>query len=392
MSIRQIVSVTATGLSSIPSRKGTSMVVVAGLAAVVAVLVSALTIAEGYTRTATRTGRPDRAFVVNADRESSSALTRQDVVTLLNAPGVRTSAAGEPLASAEYLTFVGLRDPRTGINLYAGVRGIGSVARELRPEIKVVEGRWFQPGGRELVIGRALQHRLGGMGEGDRIPMPDGDWQITGVFETGGDAHESEFLTDVETLMNVNRRNEFSSMTFALSQPDGFGEFSDAIAANPSLTVKVHREDEFYANASRNVSTLLRTVAYGVGALMAFGALFAALNTMYTAVSTRTAEIGTLRAMGFGPGAVGISVVIEALLLALVGGLLGALASWIALDGASMSTMSGMSHSQLTFGLHVGTAQVLQGLTCALGVALIGGILAAGRAARMPVVEALRSV
>jgi putative ABC transport system permease protein len=392
MSIREVASLTAVGLTSVPARIGTSMVIVVGLATVVMVLVSGLTIAEGFTRTARSTGSPDRAFVVNADRESSSALSREDAVTLLNAPGIRNSFTGEPLISAEYLTFVALRDPKTGVNVYAGVRGIGSHGRELRPEMKIVAGRWFTPGARELVIGRALQRRLGGLGEGGRIPMPDGEWQITGVFETGGDAHESEFLTDVDTLMGVNRRNEFSSMTFALKQPDGFSEFAAAVAANPALTVKVHRESEFYANASRNISSLLTAVAYGVGALMAIGALFAALNSMYTAVSTRTAEIGTLRAMGFGPVAVGISIVVEALLLALIGAVLGALVCWIALDDATMSTMSGMSHSQLTFALNVGATQVLQGLACALVVALIGGSLAAGRAVRMPVVEALRAV
>lgn len=392
MRVREIGSVTAVGLSSVPSRMGTSMVIVAGLAVVVAVLVSALTIAAGFTQTATSTGRSDRAFVVNADRESRSSLSREDALTLSNAPGVRKSRAGDPLLSAEYITFVALRDPRTGLNTSAPVRGLGALGRELRPEMKTVVGRWFNPGAHELVIGKALQQRLGGLGVGGHLPMPDGDWPIVGVFECHGDAHESELVTGVDTLMSVNRRNEFSSLTLALTGPDGFRQFKDAVSANPSLNAKVHREDEFYATATHNVSSLLRAVAYGVGALLAFGALFAALNTMYTAVSTRTAEIGTLRAMGFGPGAVGISILIEALLLALAGAILGALVSWLAFDGVTVSTTSGMSHSQLSFALHVGGTQLLEGIACALIVALVGGSLAAGRAVRMPVVEALRGV
>jgi putative ABC transport system permease protein len=205
--LAEVRAVTAVGLSSVPARLGTSMVIVIGLAAVVAVLLSALALAQGFTRAAAKTGNPSRAIVLTGDLETGSSFARDGVVAVLNAPGIRAGAGGEAIASAEMLTFVGLKNRKTGLNAYAAVRGVGAQAFALRPEVKVIEGRAFNRGAREVIVGRALQGRLGGLVPGSTIPMPNGEWTVTGVFETGGDAHESEFMADVDMLLDANRRN-----------------------------------------------------------------------------------------------------------------------------------------------------------------------------------------
>jgi len=388
--LNQIRSVTAVGLSSVPARLGTSMVIVVGLAAVVAVLVSALALSQGFRDAAKKTGSATRAIVLTGDTENNSSLTRENVLTLLNAPGIRKSPQGEPIASADALTFIGLKSAATGLNAYVVVRGVGSQAPALRPEVKIIEGRMFAPGAREVVVGRAVQYRLGGLAPGARIPMQNGDWSVTGIFESGGDAHESELMTDSAMLLDAVRRNAFASVTVALEGEGALARFRSAVETSPTLTARVFREDEYFDLASRFVSSLLAAVAWGIGGLMAFGAVFAALNTMYTAVSLRASEIATLRALGFGALSVGASVVIEAVLLALGGALVGAFIAWVLLDGSRVSAMSGISNSQLTFGLNVGPGLLLTGIACGLGVAVIGGALAAVKAARVPVAEAFR--
>jgi putative ABC transport system permease protein len=390
--LKQTFSVTAVGLSSVPARLGTSLVIVVGLASVVAVLVSALALAQGFREAARKTGSTSRAIVLSGDTEGSSSLSRENVLTLLNQPGIRMAAGGNPVASAEALTFVSLRNSTTGLNAFVAVRGVGAQAFTLRPEMKIVEGRPFKAGAREVIVGRAVQYRLGGLGPGATVPMQNGDWTIVGVFETGGDAHESELLTDAAMLLDATRRNNYASLTVALEGQDGLDRFRAAVQSNPTLNVTVWREDEYFNTASRQVSGLLTIIAWGIGGLMAFGAVFAAVNTMYTAVSIRAGEIATLRAIGFGAGSVAASVIIEAVLLASAGAIIGAAISWLLLDGSKVSAMSGISSSQLTFGLEVGPALLFTGIACGLVVALVGGALAAVRAAFGSVTDAFRSV
>jgi putative ABC transport system permease protein len=388
--LNQIGSVTAIGLSTVPARIGTSMVIVVGLAAVVGVLIAALALAQGFREAARKTGSPTRAIMMTDDSESRSAVARQAVDTLLNAPGIRKTPGGEPIASADALTFIGLRSAVTGLNASVAVRGVGPQALTLRPEVKIVEGRMFTTGKREVVVGRAVQYRLGGLAVGASVPMQNGEWIVTGVFETGGDAHESEIMTDASMVLDALRRNTFSSLTVALDGDGAFESLLAAVKADPSSTVTVRREDEYFENSSGFVASLLSGVAWGIGGLMAFGAVFAALNTMYTAVSLRTTEIATLRAIGFGAVPVAASVVIEAVLLALSGALAGALIAWGLLDGSKVSAMSGIGNSQLTFGLEVGPSLLLTGVACGVGIAAIGGALSAIRAARIPIAEAFR--
>ena len=388
--LRQIGAVTAMGLRSVPARLGTSMVIVVGVAAVVAVLVSALAVASGFRQAAAATGDPNRAIVLTGETEADSSLSRDNVVTILNAPGVGRGSEGAVVASAESLVFVPVTNRNTGLNAFVTLRGVGLQAHALRPEIQIAAGRMFATGAHEVIVGQGAQLRLGGLEVGDSIDLPNGRWSVVGVFTSGGDSHESELMTDTETLLNAYRRNAYNSVTVRLDGDGAFELFAAAVTADPTLAVTVIREDEYFAAASRQVARLLTLIAYGIGGIMAFGAAFGALNTMYSAVSTRAREIATLRAIGFGSPAVVVSVVSEALSLALVGALFGALLAFMIFDGSAMSTMTGDTPSQVTFGLEVGLDLMLIGVACAAVIAAVGGLFGALRAARVPVAAAMR--
>jgi putative ABC transport system permease protein len=380
--LRQIVAVTDMGLRSISARLGTSLVVVIGVAAVVAVLVAALAVAQSFSSAAAKTGDAKRAIVLNGDTEADSGFSRENALTILN--------SAQAVGSAEVLEFVSLVDQHSGLNAYTTIRGVGGQVLLLRPELHLVEGRMFKRGAHEVIVGRAVQHRLAGLQVGASITLPNGDWKVVGAFESGGDSHESEVLADAETLLNAYHHNEFNSVTVGLKSADDFARFSTALAANPTLSVKAYREPEYFAAMSKSVSELLITIAYGIGGIMALGAVFTALNTMYSAVSTRAIEIATLRAMGFGAAPVVVSVLAESVALGLVGAVLGSGIAWLLLNGATMSAMTGVTPSQLTFHLAVGPLQMLIGSAFAAAIVVIGGVLAAIRAAGIPVAAALR--
>jgi putative ABC transport system permease protein len=386
----QIRSITAINLRSVPARFGTSMVVVVGVAVVVAVVISALAVATGFKRAAMATGDPSRAVILSGTTESESSLSRENVATIIDAPGIEATVERRALASAEVLVFPTLINQRTRLNAFAALRGVGAEAFTLRPEIKITEGRMFSGGSHEVVVGIGVRRRLGGLEVGSSIPLPNGDWQVVGVFESEGDSHESELITDAETLLDAYQRNDFNSVTVAIDGNGGLHRLNAALESNPTLTATVQREDEYFTAQSRSVATLLTLLAYGIGGIVAFGAVFGALNTMYSAVSTRTTEIATLRALGFGAVPVVVSVLIEALLLGLAGALLGALFAWIALDGSTISTMTGTTPSQLTFGLVVTPPLVLIGVAFAVAISCVGGLFAAVRAAYVPVAMAMR--
>jgi len=247
-------------------------------------------------------------------------------VTIADAPGLLRGRDGKAVASAEALVLTPVTRKADGKPVTAAVRGVGPVGAAVRPEIRLVEGRMFRPAVRELVVGRAARNQFRGLDVGDHIELHDGDWTIVGTFEGGGE-HDSEMLADAETLLSAFQRNQFQSVTALLASPADFQLFRDSITANPALHVDVKRENEYLAEQSKPLRQLYSTIAYGVGGIMAIGALFGALNTMYSAVSARTREIATLRAIGFGPAAVVLSVFVEALLLALTGAAIGALVS-----------------------------------------------------------------
>jgi putative ABC transport system permease protein len=389
--LKQIGAVTTLALETVPRRLGTSLVVVVGTATTVAVLISALAIATGFTRAATKTGSPDRAIVVGGLSEASSRISRANVATILDAPGVAHTATGEPIASAETLESIPLIDSRTGLDAWVTVRGVGSEGPQLRREIKLVAGRLFVPGRREVIAGRGVEERLGGLPLGSQIALPDGDWRVVGIFSSGGGSRESEILTDASSLLNFSHGNGFNSVSVRLTGSGAFARFSATLASNPTLSVNAQREDEYYEQMSRPISRLLEITAYGIGGIMALGAAFGALNTMSSSVRARRIEIATLRAIGYGEGSVFASVVIEALVLGLVGALLGALAAWLLLDGARISTVVATGTPlHIAFGLEVGSRIVLIGALFALGIAASAGIVAARQALRVSIAAGMR--
>lgn len=391
--LKQIGSVSALGLRSVPARLGTSMVVVVGVAAVVAVLVAALAIAASFTRAAAGTGDRGRAIVLAGETEASSGLSRDNVLAILDGPGIVANEGGASIGSADALVFIAVTNVNTGLDAFVTLRGVGPRVTELRPEFRVVQGRMFDRGAHEVVVGRAAQQRLGGLDVGSSVNLPNGEWTVVGIFDSAGDSHESELMTDADTLLNAYRRDGFNSVTVRIDGEQGLERLRASLAANPSITsIDVRREDEHFAAAFRPVSQLLTIIAYGIGSIMAFGAVFGALNTMYSAVSTRAIEIATLRAMGFGAFAVVISVLVEALVLAVAGGLAGTFVVWGLLDGSVISTMTGNTPSQLTFALELEPGTALVGIACAVMIALVGGLFAAIRAARVPVASALRMI
>lgn len=386
----QIVVVTAMNLRNIPQRLGSSCVVVVGIAGVVGVLVSVLGIATSLTDTLLATGRDDRVIVLRggADTEVSSALSVDAALTVVDAPGIARTADGEVAATIEVVTGVNL-EKIDGALASMTLRGTGAAVLDVRPEIELVDGRMFERGLRELIVGTSAQAEFARVGIGDIVSMRGSDWTIVGVF-TSGDVIESGMLTDAETLLSAYQGAARSSVTVVLESEDAFERFRDALTTNPALTVDVLRETDYYRRQAEFIDDVIGVVTNFVAGIMAVGALFAALNTMYQAVSSRGVEIATLRAIGFGPGGIVASVLCEALLLSIVGALLGAAVAWALFNGNTINM--GSVNTSIVFRLEVGPRLVAQGIVWACAVGLLGGLLPAVRAARLPVATALRGV
>jgi putative ABC transport system permease protein len=388
----QITSISAMNLRSVPQRLGSSFVIVVGIAGVVAVVLSVLAMAIGVLSTISNTGRADRAIVVRAGSASdlASVITRDQGVTIMDAPGVKKDAAGQSIASADTLTVVDL--PTSDGSSWANVslRGVGPKLMELRPETKIIEGRMFKPAVHELIVGKKALSQFPSLQIGKRIKVMATEWEVVGAFASG-DQRESEIYGDADTVMSAIRRNAYQPVTVLLESPASFDTFKTALTTNPQLQVEVKRESEYFAEQSKTLTTVLSVIAYVVGGIMAIGALFGALNTMYTAVSTRGREIATLRALGFGATPVVISVFVEAVALALIGAALGAVAAWLFFDGHIVST-SGGGVAQIVFALTLTPGLVAVGVVWAFVIGLVGALFPAVRAARLPVATALRAV
>ncbi|MDB5986943.1 MAG: transporter permease [Nevskia sp.] len=389
---KQTSAVTAMNLRAIPQRLGTSSVIVIGIAGVVAVLVSVLAMAVGFHKTVSNTGRPDRAIVLRggSQAEINSSISRDNALTVLDAPGVKKDANGKPIGSAEIVTIVNLPKISDGSDSNVTLRGVGPQAFALRPELKLIEGRIFQPAVRELIAGKSAAKQFRGLTLGSKLSFRESDWTVVGIYDTDGDAHESELMADSETVLSAFRRIGFQSITVLLDAPATFDTFKDSLTTNPTLTVDVKREPEYYAEQSKQLTKLLNFLGFFVGGIMAVGAMFGALNTMYSAVSARSLEIATLRAIGFGALPVVISVFVEALLLSLLGGVIGAALAWVFFNGNTVNTL-GANFSQVVFRLTVSPALLISGIVLACLIGIAGGLFPAIRAARLPVATALRA-
>ena len=385
---RQIAAVTAVNIAGLPQRLWTSLVIVVGMACVVGVLLSMLSFSAGLARSIEAAAAPDRAIVIRTGGrdEYGTAITREAVVAISNAPGLRMDEDGQPIASAENVNNVPVtrRDGRLAVRMV--LRGVGPKAFALRPEFKLVSGRMFRPGTHELVVGTAAQAQFENLDVGDKVIMPDGEWEIVGSFETGGDLIEGQLLGDAETVMASRRFNGFGSVIVRLEPPDAFEDFRSALMANPALDVEVQRQSDFYAQFGGQLTTFYTTVAYLLGSIIGIGALFGTVNIMHSAVASRTREIATLRALGYGAAPVAISVLAEALLLAIVGAAIGAAVAWLLFDG-NRNSWAGF----VVFDLAVTPRLIAIGILWAVIIALLGGAFPAIRAARLRVATALRA-
>jgi putative ABC transport system permease protein len=388
--VKEIRAVTGMSLRSVPQRAGTSSVIVIGIAGVVGVLVSVLGMARSFSASMISTGHDDRAIVIRtgSNAEVSSTLNIDEALTIMAKPGVVHDAEGDAIAARDLVRGVNLTRKADGTAAGLTLRGTSEQAFAVRPEIELVEGRMFERGLRELIVGKQAQDEFAGLAVGDKVRLRDTDWAIVGTF-VSGDAFESSLLTDVDLLMSEMQRTSASSVTVLLESPETYDTFADAVTTDPTLSVDVLREPEYYAQQSQQLNGILNAVSYFVGGIMAVGALFAALNTMYSAVSTRGVEIATLRAIGFGPTSVVVSVLSEALLLALLGAALGAGVAWL-LFGDNTISMGGTVGTAI-FELRITPTLVAIGVVWALAVGLLGGLFPALRAARLPVATALRS-
>ena len=390
--MQQLLIVTGLFLRTIPQRAGASLAAAVGVAGVVAVMVTVLSIAEGFRATLERTGSAENALVMRAgvDSELSSVLSQEAVRLIATAPGIARDADG-PLASAEAYVIVDLPKRTTGTEANVPLRGVEPAAYGVRGNIEIVEGRRFEPGRNEVIVGVAARDAFAGLDPGSTLRFGKSEWTVVGVFEAGGSLVESELWCDVNVLQPAYRREEqFQSVYVKLVSPESFTEFKDALTADRRLQIKVDREDDYYAAQSEMLYGIVRGLGTLVAVIMGIGAVFGAINTMYSAVAARSREVATLRALGFGGAPVAIAVVVESLLLALAGGLVGGVGAALAFNGYRASTINWASFSQVVFAFEVTPALLVQGLVASLAMGLIGGVFPAIRAARLPVVNALR--
>lgn len=389
---RQIGSVARVGVATIPQRFGASAVVVVGIAGVVGVLVGLLAMGEGFEKTLKQTGSDDSAIVLQAGAqyETSSALAREVLAIVSQATQIERNAEDNPIVSAELLAGASLRKKSTGLEANVAVRGVGERVWELRPQVRIIAGRKFETGLQELLVGRDAHQLFSGTEVGAAVMLNGQSWTVVGIFDSG-DAHNSEMWADTDVLGPAFRRGSGkASLTVRLTDAAAFEAFRAQLTADPRLEVDVHTTRQYYGRQSERIVKLTRMFGVTVAAIMALGATFAALNTMYSAVASRARELATLRAIGFRPVPVIISVLLETMLLAASGGLLGAMLAWLLFDGFSASTLG--SSGQIVFAFDVSPGLLWNGVQTALAIGLVGGLLPAIRAARMPIAIALREL
>ena len=388
---RQAIAVTKVGVASLPQRWGASSVIVIGIAGVVGVLVAMLAMGEGFKSTLNRTGSEDSAIILRggSQAETNSVITRDQVPLIRSLAGIARDGDGNPLVSPELSQVVDLKSVSDNTDANVQLCGIGPEAWALRPNVRIVEGRRFETGLREMVVGRGAQGQFRGIAVGDSVRLGNQDWTVVGAFESG-DSHESELWADAEVVANAYNRGAFQSVTVKLQDGDGLDQLKAAMAGDPRLKLDVQTTRSYYASQSRQLTAIINILGKVIGVIMAIGAVFGALNTMYAAVATRAREIATLRALGFRGLPVVLAVMLETLLLALIGGVLGAAIAWLLFNGYSVSTL-GQNFSQVVFQFRVSPELLWTGLKWALGIGLVGGLFPALRAARLPVATALRA-
>ncbi|UZJ44433.1 ABC transporter permease [Marinimicrobium sp. C6131] len=390
--LTQIVTVSAMNLRNLPKRLGASSVAIFGVACVVGVFIGVLSMASGFQRTMISAGAADTAILLRsgATSEMSSGLSYEETQLVAQLPQVRRQG-GEPLTSAELYVIVDIPKRSTNTDANVPLRGVQEDALQVREGVEIIEGRMFEPGRNELLVGRGAQQQFAGLSVGNTLRFGQMEWTVVGVFADKGGLSESELWTDVRVLQSAYRRgNSFQSLRVKLASEQALEALKAEVASNPQLDLDVHRETDYLADQAEPLSLFIKGVGYPLAILMALGAVFGAINTMYASVSARTREIATLRAIGFGAFPVAVSTLLESLILALVGGVIGALVVYLLFNGYTVSTINGASFSQVVFDFAVTGDLLVQGIIAAVLIGLVGGFFPALRAARLPVATALR--
>ncbi|WDM75244.1 ABC transporter permease [Xanthomonas sp. NCPPB 1638] len=380
------------GIASLPQRWGSTSVIVVGIAGVVGVLVAMLAMGQGFQATLNSTGDDTTAIVLRggSQAETNSVITRDLVPLIGSLPGIASDANGRPQVSPELSQVVNIASRTDGTDVNAQLRGVGEQAWAVHQKVKVVQGRRFTPGLRELVVGKGALNQFRGLELGKTLTLGSQQWTVVGVFASG-DAHDSELWTDAQTLSNTYRRSAYQSINVRTTGKAGFAQFEAAMAADPRLKLDVETTRAYYGKQGGGLNRVIRILGTVIGTIMAVGAVFGALNTMYAAVATRAREIATMRAIGFRGTPVIMALMLETMLLALLGGLLGGLIAWAVFNGYTVSTL-GNNFSQVVFQFKVSPELLWSGLKWALGIGLVGGLFPALRAARLPITTALREV
>ncbi|KAF1723142.1 ABC transporter permease [Pseudoxanthomonas wuyuanensis] len=389
---RVALAATRIGIASLPQRWGASSVIIVGIAGVVGVLVAMLAMGEGFEATLKQTGNDTTAILLRggSQAETNSVINRDQSPLIGSLPGVAKDAQGRAVMSAELSQVVNLPTASTGEDANAQFRGVSDAAWAIRPQIKLIEGRKFNVGVREIVVGQGAKGQYRGLEVGKTIKLGNQDWTVVGVFASG-DAFDSELWTDIETLSSAYDRRAYQSVTVGLDGKDGFNQLKAALDNDPRLKLDVQTTRDYYSKQTEMLTNLIRILGMVIGSIMAVGAVFGALNTMYAAVAGRAREIATMRAIGFRGLPVVMAVMLETMLLALLGGVLGGLIAWAVFNGYSVATL-GSNFSQVVFQFKVSPGLLWSGLKWALGIGLVGGLFPALRAARLPITAALRAL
>ena len=392
--LTQIFSVAWLSIRTLRQRVGSSAVAVVGIAGVVIVFVAVLSIAEGFQAAMKNAGQSDRAIIMRggASDEMSSGLEGEAAEVIKQAPGIRREG-NQALASTELYVIVDLPKRSTMTPANVPMRGVMPYTPQVRYDARIVQGRMLTFGTNEVVAGRAAAAQFAGLSVGSLIKTGQVTWTVVGIFESGGSVSETELWADARIVQGAFRRgNSYTSVLARLESPEQFQKMKDWLTTNPQLNVSVVDESVYYSEHSQTLTSLIRTIGFAIAILMGIGAVFGAILSMYTAVSTRTREIATLRALGFNTTSVVISVLVESLTLGALGGLAGGLLAYVAFNGYQTSTMNFQTFSQVAFAFAVTPWLLAQGLTYALSMAFIGALLPALKAARLPIASALREL
>jgi len=392
--LNQILAVTLLNLKNLPQRPGASVVAVVGVAAVVLVFAAVLSMARGFERTMLSAGTDDTAIIMRsgATSEMSSGFSGDQVLVIASAPGLLKDG-DTPVLSAELFVIVDVKKKSTNTDANVPFRGVQASAFDVRRDVKITEGRMFEAGKNEILVGRAAQSEFQGLDVGSTIRFGKTDWTVVGAFEAGGSVSESELWTDVRILQSAYRRgNSFQTVRVKLDSPESLEILESSLRDDPRIDPDVMTEREFYSDQSRQLTQFIKLVGYPLTILMSIGAIFGALNSMYSSISVRGKEIATLRALGFGPVPVLVSTIVESTLLALAGGIVGGALAFLIFNGFQVSTLNFASFSQVVFDFAVTPDLLADGLRVALLIGVVGGLFPAIRAARLPVAQALREL